>query len=301
MAAPFARFADRDGTPPAGPDANQRPKAGASVRPAERSAVLPDERCAVWGVVRPDVRPYERAAVLPAVPPAERPYERADVRRATGGAIRPGGLALTERALDMLPFAAGSVLLDCGCGAGATVAHLDEAGFRAVGVDFSAALVAEAAGRVPGRALQADAGRLPLRAAACDGVFCECVLSALPHPEAALAEIARVLIPGGFLFVSDLYLRAGSPGCGGQGLGCAAGAVPRDVAEARFLRHGLTPIIFEDHTKLLVDLTCRLVLELGSARQVLSVLTGREPTCDGTGEKPSLGYGLWISRKEVSA
>jgi len=288
VAAPAARTAARDDLPPPGQDA------------AERPDVLPDERCAGWGVVRPEVRPYERADVLPDVPPAARPYERADVRRATGGAIRPGGLTLTGRALDMLPFAAGSVLLDCGCGAGATMAHLDEAGFRAVGVDVSTALLAEAVCRVPGRALRAEAGRLPLRAACCDGVFCECVLSALPQPEAALAEIARVLVPGGFLVVSDLYLRAGSPACGGQGLGCAAGAVPRDVVEARFLRHSLTPIIFEDHTKLLIDLTCRLVLELGSARQVLSVLTGREPTCDATGPKPRLGYGLWIGRKEMS-
>ena len=42
---------------------------------------------------------------------------RRPARRATGGAIRPGGLTLTERALDLLPFAAGSMLLDCGCAA----------------------------------------------------------------------------------------------------------------------------------------------------------------------------------------
>ena len=231
--------------------------------------------------------------------PTERPYERADVRRATGGAIRPGGLTLTERALDLLPFAAGSMLLDCGCGAGATVARLDDAGFCALGIDRSPVLAGEAAHKIPGRVLLAEAGRLPLESAVFDGVFCECVLSALPDAGAALAEIARVLAPGGFLVVSDLYLRAGSPVCGGQGLGCAAGAVARDVVEDRFLRHGLTPVLFEDHTKLLIDLSCRLVLELGSAREVLAVLTGREPACDGTGAKPSLGYGLWIGRKEA--
>ena len=231
----------------------------------------------------------------------EKPYERADVRRATGGAIRPGGLTLTDRALDLLPFAAGARLLDCGCGAGATLARLDDGGFCALGIDCSPLLAAEAAHAIPGRVLLADAGRLPLATAVFDGVFCECVLSALPDAEAALGEIARVLIPGGFLVVSDLYLRAGSPGCGGQGLGCAAGAMSRDRAEARFLRHGLTPVLFEDHTRLLINLSCRLVFELGSAREVMAVLTGREPACDGTGEKPHLGYGLWIGRKEVFA
>ena len=37
-------------------------------------------------------------------------------------------------------------------------------------------------------------------------------LAAGNRPEAALEEIARVLVPGGYLVVSDLYLRAGSPG-----------------------------------------------------------------------------------------
>lgn len=255
-------------------------------------------------VARRDERPCAGGDALPHgridAPTAARPYERADVRRATGGAIRPGGLALTERALDMLPFAADSRLLDCGCGAGATLARLDDAGFRALGIDVSPVLAGEAAGRAPGRVLLAGAERLPLRSASFDGVFCECVLTALPDPEAALAEIARVLVPGGFCVVSDLYLRAGAPGSGGSGSGCAAGALPRDLTEARLVRHGLAPIVFEDHTRHLIDLSCRLVLELGSAREVMAVLTGREPACDGSGAKPRLGYGLWISCKEVS-
>lgn len=228
-----------------------------------------------------------------------KPYERADVRLATGDAIRPGGLALTERALDVLDFAAGSRLLDCGCGAGATLAHLTDAGFRAVGCDISAVLAAEAASRVPGRALRAEAGALPFASDAFEGVFCECVLSALDRPEAGLEEIARVIVPGGYLVVSDLYLRAGEPGSGGTGAGCAAGALPRELAETRLARHGLPSVVFEDHTRHLIDLSCRLVLELGSAREVMAVLTGREPGCAGGGEKPRLGYGLWICRKEA--
>jgi SAM-dependent methyltransferase len=231
--------------------------------------------------------------------PGEKPYERADVRRATGGAIRPGGLALTDRAMDLLPFAAGARLLDCGCGAGATLSRLAAAGFRAAGCDISAVLAAEAAGRVPGRALRAEAGALPFAPAIFDGVFGECVLSALDRPEAALEEIARVIVPGGYLVVSDLYLRSGLPGSGGAGTGCAAGALPREVAELRFARHGLPAVVFEDHTRHLIDLSCRLVLELGSAREVMAVLTGREPGCAGDGQKPRLGYGLWICRKEA--
>ena len=77
------------------------------------------------------------------------------------------------------------------------------------------------------------------------------------------------------------------------------GDLPRELAEARLARHGLPSVVFEDHTRHLIDLSCRLVLELGSAREVMAVLTGREPGCVGGGEKPRLGYGLWICRKEA--
>ncbi|HWQ10656.1 MAG TPA: methyltransferase domain-containing protein, partial [Holophaga sp.] len=126
------------------------------------------------------------------------PYEREDVRRATGETLRPGGLALTERALALCGFAAGARVLDLGCGTGATLARLAQAGLRVLGLDVSASLLALARERraplVSGRA-----EALPLAGDSLDGVFCECVLSAVADPEATVAEIARVLRPRGVL------------------------------------------------------------------------------------------------------
>jgi SAM-dependent methyltransferase len=124
---------------------------------------------------------------------------------------RPGGLELTGRLLAAADLPAGSAVLDVGCGAGASVAHLaDEHLLSATGVDASAATVAQAGEARPDLDFVAGrAERLPFPAASFDAVLYECVLSTLPDPGAALAEAARVLRPGGALLVSDLYARSG--------------------------------------------------------------------------------------------
>lgn len=224
------------------------------------------------------------------------PYEREDVRRATGETLRPGGLALTERALALCRFPAGAKVLDCGCGTGATVARLRQDGLAAVGLDVSATLLAQARQRrIPLTAGQATA--LPLADTCLDGVFCECVLSAVNRPEPMLTEIARVLRPGGWFVLTDLYLRPG-PAASSAASGCAGGAVHREVLLDRLVQHGLLPSCFEDHTRLLADLTCRLIFELGSASRVLSLITGRDPACSGQGPRPRFGYCLIVAAKE---
>jgi len=230
------------------------------------------------------------------VPPAVAPYEREDVRRATGETLRPGGMALTERALALCRFPAGARVLDLGSGTGATLARLREVGLAAAGLDCSAALLAVAkAHQAP--LVCGSATALPLAGDVLDGLFCECVLSAVNQPDPMLTEIARVLRPGGLFVLTDLYLRPGPTAQAGVP-GCAGGAVHQDVLLERLSRHGLVPLRFEDHTRLLADLTCRLIFELGSARQVLSMITGRDPACSGGGARPRFGYCLVVAAKE---
>ncbi len=225
------------------------------------------------------------------------PYEREDVRRATGETLRPGGMVLTERALDLCRFPAGSRVLDLGCGTGATLARLRQCGLAALGLDVSAPLLELAkARRAP--LVSGQAAALPLAGDSLDGVFCECVLSAAGQPEATLAEVHRVLRPGGLFVLTDLYLRPG-PTALPTSRGCAGGAVHRDILLDRLVRQGLTPLRFEDHTRLLSELTCRLVFELGSARSVIAMITGRDPACDGGGARPRFGYCLVLAAKEA--
>ncbi|HEU6438149.1 MAG TPA: class I SAM-dependent methyltransferase [Nitratidesulfovibrio sp.] len=268
-------------------------------------------------------------------PALRSPWEHPALRAVAGAALRPGGVVLTWRALELarqltnLPHNARVV--DLGCGPGETVALLREGGMAAVGLDLSASLLDEAwarNGRMP--LIQADAGAdaesapgLPLRTASLDGVFCECVLSVLPGRQGVLAEVARVLRPGGVLVWTDLYVRPGraadvwrgpdgSPNgstdgsmdgyadggksrCSGPQshvLSCRAGAVPRADMETMLRRAGFTVLAFEDHSRLLAELAGRLLF----AGAELAELFG----CGGGGGgRP--GYALLLARRDDAA
>ena len=153
--------------------------------------------------------------------------------------LHPGGLELTDRQVAAAGLAAGAAALDVGCGEGATVAHLVDAhGLRATGLDASAGRFAGLAW--PGRTWSSSpAGprRCPFADASFEAVVCECVLSTLPDPSVALAEMARVLRPGGAALVSDLYVRLGSPCQTAEGRHPALGQRERvdDLLEAAAL------------------------------------------------------------------
>jgi SAM-dependent methyltransferase len=113
-----------------------------------------------------------------------------------------------------LALAAGDRVLDLGCGEGrhAITAYLDQA-VRVVGLDLSLDDLQTARGRYAEFRdsddasrqvdfLRASGLRLPFADATFDKVICAEVLEHIPDYEAVLAEIHRVLKPGGTLAVS---------------------------------------------------------------------------------------------------
>ena len=235
-------------------------------------------------------------------------WERPDFRRAAGDAWRPGGLALTSRALDRCAACAwlrpGGLVLDMGSGAGATLRLLAERGYRAVGLDKHAGAEPLAGGDLgAGCALvRADLACPPLAAACFDGVLCECVLSLLADPLAALRAAFCALRPGGVLVVSDLMLRQGyaptpaNMGLGGVGSSCLAGARAEAAWRGLVEAAGFTVMHFEDSSRALVELAARMVW-YGDGP------IGRGGcACGGAAPGKALrayGYGLWIARKET--
>ena len=104
--------------------------------------------------------------------------------------------------------AAGSRLLDAGCGTGRNLQELAAAGGHAVGVDISlrALGLARRRGRIPLVCGSIEA--LPFRTGAFAGALSRDVLYMVPREEAAARELARVLESGGTLVLSSPAFRA---------------------------------------------------------------------------------------------
>lgn len=194
------------------------------------------------------------------------------IRLLVGDSLHPGGLDLTARAVEALGLPRGARVLDVGCGPGATGGLLRRAGLRTTGIDYSAPLVAEAAGRVPDAAFAAaDGERLPFADGAFDGVLAECVLSVVPDVEAAARELARVLRPGGRVALSDVAREGPLPDeleTFVSWIACAAGALPADGYRELLEGAGMGEVTSEDHggalTRMIERARRRLALLQGS-------------------------------------
>lgn len=96
-------------------------------------------------------------------------------------------------------------VLDAACGTGRHAAHLRECGYEEViGVDSSEAMLSRARSKLPGVDFRrGDLTVLPLEDGQVVGAVCALALSHLPEIGPAVAELARVLRPGGRLVVSN--------------------------------------------------------------------------------------------------
>ena len=109
--------------------------------------------------------------------------------------------------LEWLNIPQGGIVLDVGCGPASITASLARVvgpSGLVLGVDRSEAMLARAVRAESGPQigfLHADAQRLPLRDQTVDAVVSVAVLQLVPDPVMALAEMARVLRPGGRLAV----------------------------------------------------------------------------------------------------
>lgn len=121
-------------------------------------------------------------------------------------------LAARRRSLAALPQEPGRVLL-AGVGTGLDLPHLPPQ-HRYVGLDLNQAMLRRALPRVGDIdfvPVLGDAQRLPFADASFDGAVLHLILAVVPEPARCLAEIARILRPGGQALVFDKFLRRGQP------------------------------------------------------------------------------------------
>jgi ubiquinone/menaquinone biosynthesis C-methylase UbiE len=123
----------------------------------------------------------------------------------------PFHIAYKQHAIGLLHLREGDRVLDIGCGTGDDVHLLAQrvgASGRAIGIDVSEEMIAEARIRHAGSALPftflaGDAADLPFADACFDGCLAIRTFQHLVDPHGALAEMVRVVRPGGRLVVVD--------------------------------------------------------------------------------------------------
>jgi SAM-dependent methyltransferase len=106
--------------------------------------------------------------------------------------------------------APGCRALDAACGTGRHARLLDAAGCVTTGVDQSIDMLEVARRKVPNATFEVgDLERLPFDDGAFDLAVVSLALCHLPDPTTAVAELARVLVAGGTLVVSDPHPMGG--------------------------------------------------------------------------------------------
>lgn len=196
-------------------------------------------------------------------------YSTDAVALVLGPSYHPGGLALTRRLADVLELSPGQRVVDVASGPGTTARLLAaEYGVIVDGVDLGEAAVeraraasapadvADMTGRV--RFHRGDAERLPLPDGIADAVVCECAFCTFPGKEAAAAEFARVLRPGGRVGITDVTVAgAGLPAeltTMAAWVACIAGARPAQEYAAILGAAGLKVVSAEAHDDALAQM-----------------------------------------------
>ena len=109
-----------------------------------------------------------------------------------------------ERLCGLLAMPPGARVLDFGCGSGILFPSLRARGWWSVGLDLSPDMLAAAPpGERETMRVCADGCRTPFADESFDAVVCRGSIHHLPNLEQALAEIARLLKPGGCLAFSE--------------------------------------------------------------------------------------------------
>ena len=233
-------------------------------------------------------------------------YESDVLRLATGDTLRPGGFFLTDLGVERCDFLPGARVLDVGCGSGATVEHLVSVfNLQAIGLDPSEVLLESGKKKNLGLNLIRGWGEdLPFPVLDMDGVFAECALSVMEDLNQVIKEIFRVLKPGGWLAINDVYARNPDGLKPLQELNldsCIRRALPKDQLINKLIEQGFKIINWSDHTNLLIQLTVNLIMTHGSMSEfwLKSSACSVDPSLAQAAIKQAkMGYFQMIARKE---
>jgi arsenite methyltransferase len=215
-------------------------------------------------------------------------YESDAVRWLLDDQLHPGGERLTLRLAQLAGVAPGDRVLDVACGSGASALLLArELDCVAVGVDLGSRATEQAtnSARAAGLGERAsfllgDAEALPLADASFDVALSECSLCTFPDKPRAIAEMARVVRPGGTIAIADVTadvdalpapLRSAA-----ARVACVADARSAGEYAALLRAAGCEPLAVEPHDAELRAMADRVEARLRVARMLAPAGAQRE-------------------------
>jgi len=196
-------------------------------------------------------------------------YESDQIHCLLGSTLRPGKYELLEAGIKCCGIKQKELILDIGCGMGATLSYLDSVyHMKGVGIDPSEYLLEKARKNFPeGEFIKGDGEHIPFEEKTFHLAICECSLSLMTNTYKALKEAYRVLKPGGYLIIEDVYakrpefvkmLRET------QVITCVRGLHHLDDLKEDCRQIGFLVLHEEDRTDLLKELMVKIIFSYGS-------------------------------------
>ncbi len=228
--------------------------------------------------------------------------------------LHPGGLEITRELAELCAIGDGTAVLDVASGTGESACFLAERyGARLVGIDISDNLIARAKAKAAQRKLpiefsRGDARRLEFSDDTFNVAISECTMCLLDK-ERALAEMARVVRPGGRVGMHDICWKAGAPDEMKRRLAELEGERPETLGEwpALFERAGLIDVRAIDKPALLGNWISdiRRTLGLGGLISAGFEILRSFGICGALGlleaerilRSAHVGYGIVVGRK----
>jgi ubiquinone/menaquinone biosynthesis C-methylase UbiE len=152
-----------------------------------------------------------------------------------------------EKLLRSMDFEAGGKYLDVGCGNGAAPIHIAQTfGLDVTGIDVDPEQIEAAQARGQGidnaRFMTMDSTQLPFSEGEFDIIFTNKVTHHIPNWQDAMAEMVRVLKPGGYLIYSDFVLPGPVAALGRSIAGNRVGFPTRAALKNIVERHDLSVV-----------------------------------------------------------
>ena len=159
----------------------------------------------------------------------------------------------------------GDVVIDLGSGAGndAFIARHEtgETG-KVIGIDFTTQMIDKARHNAEVRGLNnvefrlGDIEKMPVTSNVADVIVSNCVLNLVPHKDAVIKEIFRVLKPGGHFSISDIVLVGELPAnirnAAEMYAGCVAGAIQKQEYMVLIESNGFKNIIMQKEKPIII-------------------------------------------------